>query len=137
MCQEADDCVNTDPKRALKLYEQAANMNDEHGQRACADMYYHGKGCEINTVKALYWYEKSAEQGNVSSQLLCGYLYDKGIINGKSEKLFFPDDSLKREEFAKIVVNAFRLSGVSKKSFTDAVRTCLTSHHYGQVCSCY
>ena len=58
---------------------------------------------------------------NYAYEAIC-YLYDKGIINGKSEKLFFPDDSLKREEFAKIVVNAFRLSGASKKSFTDAVK---------------
>jgi len=39
LCQEADSCVNTDPKRALTLYEQAANLKDEKGQRACADMY--------------------------------------------------------------------------------------------------
>ena len=50
------------------------------------------------------------------------YLYDKGIINGKGNNLFCPEDSLKREEFAKMVVNAFKLSGASKKSFADAVK---------------
>ena len=31
------------------------------------------------------------------------YLFENGIINGKSETLFCPDDFLKREEFAKIL----------------------------------
>lgn len=31
------------------------------------------------------------------------YLFEKGIINGKSETLFCPEDFLKREEFAKIL----------------------------------
>ena len=30
------------------------------------------------------------------------YLAERGIINGKSETEFCPDDSLRREEFAKI-----------------------------------
>ena len=34
----------------------------------------------------------------------------KGIINGKSKNKFCPDDSLKREEFAKILTSAFELT---------------------------
>lgn len=34
------------------------------------------------------------------------YLFENGIINGKSENLFYPDDFLKREEFAKILVKS-------------------------------
>ncbi len=37
------------------------------------------------------------------------YLKDKGIINGKSESKFCPDDSLTREEFAKIAVQTLSL----------------------------
>lgn len=37
-----------------------------------------------------------------------------GVVNGKSDTEFAPDDSLKREEFAKILVNAFNLSENSK-----------------------
>lgn len=40
------------------------------------------------------------------------YLAEQGIINGKSEKLYCPDDSLKREEFAKILTNAFGLKSL-------------------------
>ena len=35
------------------------------------------------------------------------YLAQKGIVNGKTETLFFPDDSIKREEAAKILVLSF------------------------------
>ena len=37
------------------------------------------------------------------------YLAERGIINGKSETEFCPDDSLKREEFAKILATSFGL----------------------------
>lgn len=36
-------------------------------------------------------------------------LYNKSIINGKNEEMFFPQDFVKREEFAKMLVNAFEI----------------------------
>ncbi|MBQ2889677.1 MAG: S-layer homology domain-containing protein, partial [Clostridia bacterium] len=44
------------------------------------------------------------------------YLYEQGVINGKSETHFAPDDSLKREEFAKILVNAFDVAQAEAKT---------------------
>ena len=41
------------------------------------------------------------------------YLAKQGIINGKTETEFCPDDSLKREEFAKILSCSFGLSSTS------------------------
>jgi len=38
------------------------------------------------------------------------YLAEAGIINGKSETSFCPDDTLKREEFAKILSIAFKMT---------------------------
>lgn len=43
-----------------------------------ARMYYYGEGCEVNYEKALYWYEKAAEQGNENAQLWVGKLYEQG-----------------------------------------------------------
>ncbi|MDY3928349.1 MAG: S-layer homology domain-containing protein, partial [Clostridia bacterium] len=37
------------------------------------------------------------------------YLYEKNYISGKGDKLFAPNDSIKREEFIKILVNVFDL----------------------------
>ena len=48
------------------------------------------------------------------------YLAEQEIINGKSETEFYPEDSLKREEFAKILVNAFDVAeNKSSKIFYD------------------
>jgi len=50
------------------------------------------------------------------------YLYNKGIINGTGDGRFSPNDLLKREEIAKIIVNAFNLlddTAVSKFKDTN------------------
>ena len=47
------------------------------------------------------------------------HLYDNKILNGKSETKFAPKDYVKREEFVKLVVNAFELSGSDSISFSD------------------
>jgi len=36
-------------------------------------------------------------------------LADKGIVNGKGDKMFAPEDTITREEFAKILVNVMKL----------------------------
>ena len=47
------------------------------------------------------------------------YLAERGIINGKSETEFCPDDSLKREEFAKILATSFGLKDKAESKFID------------------
>lgn len=37
-------------------------------------------------------------------------LYNRGIINGKSDKIFAPDDNITREEFVKLIVELFDFS---------------------------
>ena len=47
------------------------------------------------------------------------HLYDNKILNGKSENKFAPNDYVKREEFVKLLVNAFELSGSDSIDFDD------------------
>lgn len=48
------------------------------------------------------------------------YLAEKGIVSGKSESEFFPNDSLKREEFIKMLVIATKTEFIDADlSFTD------------------
>lgn len=48
------------------------------------------------------------------------YLYKKGIVNGKSENMFCPNDLVKREEFVKMLVVAFDLNGeAAEPNFYD------------------
>ena len=46
-------------------------------------------------------------------------LYNKGIISGKSESEFAPDDYVTREEFIKMTVNAFDIKGGGNVNFSD------------------
>lgn len=49
---------------------------------------------------------------NVSwAETAINHLFNKGIIKGKAERLFYPDDMVKREEFVKMLVLAFDLKG--------------------------
>lgn len=41
-------------------------------------MYYSGIGTEVNHEKAVYWYEKAAEQGDAEAQYYLGDMYYKG-----------------------------------------------------------
>lgn len=47
------------------------------------------------------------------------YLAGSGIVNGRSETEFAPGESIKREEFIKIIVCAFKLPESDDNSFTD------------------
>ena len=49
-------------------------------------------------VPADFWGENAIEA-----------LYHKGIVNGKGNNMFYPDDTVTREEFVKMVVEAFNL----------------------------
>ena len=39
------------------------------------------------------------------------YLFGKGVISGKGDNLFMPSDMVTREEFVKMIVEAFNISG--------------------------
>lgn len=41
-------------------------------------MYYNGEGTPKDMEKALYWYEKAAEQGHINAQFYCGWMNDNG-----------------------------------------------------------
>src|ERR1043165_4780915 len=47
----------------INLLKQLAE-NDEYAQFNLANSYYNGEGTEKNLEKAVYWYQKAAENGN-------------------------------------------------------------------------
>lgn len=46
-------------------------------------------------------------------------LYEKGIINGKGNGRFAPNDTVTREEFTAMIVRAFNLKSQNKAAFSD------------------
>lgn len=52
------------------------------------------------------------------------YLYESGIISGKTETEFYPNDTITREEYVKLLVSAFSLTGDEKSdTFSDVDKT--------------
>lgn len=48
------------------------------------------------------------------------YLFDKGVVNGKADGVYAPDDNVTRAEFIKIIVVAMGISGdIEDTPFTD------------------
>ena len=52
------------------------------------------------------------------------YLYESGIISGKTETEFYPNDTITREEYVKLLVSAFSLTGdENAAAFSDVDKT--------------
>lgn len=57
---------------------QLAKRGDAIAQYNLAAMYEHGDGVEQDDKNAIYWYTKSAEQGNAEAQIKLGFTYETG-----------------------------------------------------------
>ena len=55
-------------KKHLNLYQKAANLGVDFAQYKLALMYENGNGIEKDMNQAIYWYKKSAEQGDEDAQ---------------------------------------------------------------------
>ena len=51
---------------------------DASAQYNMGEMYYYGLGVETDYVKAMEWYLRAAENGNVDAQFSIGLMYDEG-----------------------------------------------------------
>ena len=58
--------------------EAKAKAGDPNAQLALGVIYENGKGVKQNYAEAVYWYRKSAEQGNIIAQDNLGVMYENG-----------------------------------------------------------
>ena len=63
-----------DFKTALKHFKPLSKQGDISSQRYLGNMYQHGFGISENYNQAIYWYTKSAEQGDMFAQYNLGEL---------------------------------------------------------------
>ncbi|EFC39629.1 predicted protein [Naegleria gruberi] len=66
-------------KSSLELLQLQADTGDSIAQNNLGAAYQNGTGVDIDYKKAVYWYEKSAEQNNSEAQFNLGYLYQEGL----------------------------------------------------------
>lgn len=66
------------------------------------------KADRFSNIKSVSW----AEEAILS-------LAEKGVISGRADGIFAPNDNMTREEFVKLVVLAFELSAEGESNFAD------------------
>ena len=55
-------------RKTFELYQKAANLGNDMAQFNLATMYEYGDGIKKDMNQAIYWYKKSAEQGDEDAQ---------------------------------------------------------------------
>ena len=70
--------VDKNEKKAVELFEKAANQNSDIGMLKLAECYKKGVGVIQDTAKAFSLYEKSANMGNSDAMIVLSDMYAEG-----------------------------------------------------------
>ena len=70
--------VDKDEKKAVELFEKAANQNSDMGMLKLADCYKKGVGVTQDNAKAFSLYEKSANMDNSEAMIALSDMYTEG-----------------------------------------------------------
>ncbi|EXX56806.1 uncharacterized protein OCT59_023599 [Rhizophagus irregularis] len=71
--------TNIDKKKAIELYQKAAELENNIAQLYLAEMYVHGKGINKNCILAFELSKKLADKGIPNAIDKLGYCYEEGI----------------------------------------------------------
>ena len=85
--------VDKDEKKAVELFEKAANQNSDIGMLKLADCYKKGVGVAQDNAKAFSLYEKSANMDNSEAMIALSDMYagGDGIEKNMSKALFWKE----------------------------------------------
>ena len=86
--------VDKDEKKAVELFEKAANQNSEIGMLKLAECYKRGVGVTQDNAKAFSLYEKSANRGNTNAMIILSDMYTKGegVDKNISKALYWKEE---------------------------------------------
>lgn len=70
--------VKQDYRKAVRLYQKAAEQGHALGQFNLGTMYDLGNGITQSSEQAFYWFQQAAEQGQPDAQYILGMMYYKG-----------------------------------------------------------
>ena len=74
----SDYRVSQNKKKAIKLLQESANMDDNNASFFLAVCYLQGGDVEQNKEKSIELFQRAAEMGNTDAMLSLGVCYDKG-----------------------------------------------------------
>lgn len=73
--------LEQDRKKAVQLWEIAANKDHSKAAENLGKCYRDGDGVEVDAAKALEWFEKARALGNMSACLQLGFAYTGGFAD--------------------------------------------------------
>ena len=66
-------------KKALKLYQRAAELGDVHSWGLLGNYYYHGCGVKSDRKKTARFYRMGADGGDAHAQQNLAWCYENGV----------------------------------------------------------
>lgn len=129
---------NGDYDEAFTCYKKAAVEGDPAAFSGLGACYFQGRGVEKDIKKALLWYEKAAEQGNVQAQRETANIYagapDMALKNVERQAYWYEKAAGQGDAFSQYAIGNCYLEGVGvKKSVNCAKEWTLLSAEQGNV----
>ncbi len=76
-CIQAQNCHTAHDPKALKAMQEKADAGDADSQCGLGKQYEYGLGVSQDNKQAVFWLQKSAEQGDIRAQVELGVVFDK------------------------------------------------------------
>ena len=70
----------------MEAYQEPDFQESGQAQRALAFIFYNGLGVKRDYEKALTWFKKAAEQGNIPAADLAGWMNESGLGTNRNYK---------------------------------------------------
>ena len=114
--------LQKDMRKALELFEEAAELDSKEALYSLGSMYYHGEGVEQDKEKGSEFYKKAAMQGCVTSRYNVAMIEkNKGNWNSALKHLLISAKMGHKESIVKIK-DIFMAGAATKEQYTDAPR---------------
>lgn len=72
--------LSEDNAAAVKWYRASADQGHPDGQYGLGEMYAKGEGVEKDLTKAVLWFTRAAENGNLRAQRVLISAYENGVL---------------------------------------------------------
>ena len=139
------DIVDKDEKKAVELFEKAANQNNVIGMLKLAECYRKGSGVAHDDSKALSLYERAGNLGNTDAMMVLSDMYAEGNGTEKnmSNALYWKEQlAFKGDLNAQKVVLAnqaldYKKANLSTYTLLENARSSYSSMNYDWAKFCY
>ncbi len=133
--QAADALVLTDPERALREYQDLANLGSAMSLLALGLMYERGQGTVLDVSKSFEYYALASEKGSVRATFNLGRLYYNQHDFAKAEELLSVGVSKNDPRAMYWLARLYLVVKIKRKSPPQFEAFCgFSAHSPGSIC---